>query len=53
MVLEQLVSSCPRETICHPPLCVLHWPKAPSRIQTLIHGNVMLDTSTHTNIDVK
>ena len=32
MVLEQLVSSCPRETICHPPLCVLHVPKAPSCI---------------------
>lgn len=28
MVLEQLVSSCPRETICHLPLCVLSLPKA-------------------------
>lgn len=27
MVLEQLVSSCPRETICHLPLWVLSLPK--------------------------
>lgn len=30
MVLEQLVSSCPRETIGHLPLCVLSLPRAPS-----------------------
>lgn len=53
MVLEQLVSSYPRETICHLPLCVLHMPKALSCIQTLIHGNVILDTSMHTNVHVK
>lgn len=34
-VLEQLVSSCPRETICYPPLYFLHIPKAPSCFQTL------------------
>lgn len=34
MVLEQLVSSWPRETIWYPPVCALYMPKAPSCIQT-------------------
>ena len=45
MVLEHLVSYCPREIICHPPLCVLDLPKAPSCTQMMIQGSIMFDTS--------